>query len=1427
MKKYKNGTSFMKKIKLLALAFFVLISMFANNIFAVDLKYEANIAEGASSATIRVFTKPFGLDKDLKETDWIPSGNNFDGTIATYDTYAIGFQGLRNFSSYAGNANSKIHYDSYGGFISAESDAQNQIYNFAVNKVNVGAVANTNFEMYRDCSLTGSFRRVRSRNLKNSNGKIVRAVEFYLDKGMLDEIVKRYMDKDEHKVYENNDRYLRVKFSLPLSIKRNKNQTLATNPIRLPTGSLAVEYINPAYGWHTDSWGSSPGTSVLNYYDNWLYLPLSKLYNRTAYKRYWVKDGNGVYQLVKDIEEKFGSDPKTIVKESIGSNDRFYIGGKISKGSTKAEAERNSKITTNNWGWNNVNGTVNISASNDEEHYIIDYYYDYREMSEYHLKVNGDVINPALNKTAKEFGWPLTRNDFTFRAIIPLYYKYEKWVHVSTEFDHVTSKAKQITVKALDGANKLVFGDKHYAKFFYEFEPPRQVFVRHFVYNKTTKAYERADILTNLNAAIKDGEEEKYYLRKNGYNQRHYKCGESDYVDSITSGFNEQYTIDFSDAIKIDKSRTLENEGTRYIYQGYRIQDKVAPGILTTVGQGNTLDKTKVIAELAPSKVTKTYVDFYYRSANILPPGSDDPDPDNPDNPPEDPDDPRNPDDPNPTIDFVPEDDEGTEIGPDSSNNTGECKITYVPAGENLKSYITTSTYRPYSLIYTGKSIDENTGEIEYKLRKYDAYRFIDGYAQNTGESKYGYFNSTAKRGVFNTDLDTYINPIRATIDDVVRNSISVMEGLNPNEIEKVADGRKTVKTDFGRDNVHKVNSDKYNGVRKPTGKAKYDVTSLVVDETKVFSTKVDVPLVKTRDDTQVNVFTPANLKEPIVKSETVVNHSNQDNFVIQKNTEFEITPQTDKATDYMNIPDTSRYIKYYWMVLDFDVKLTKSETTYDKASATERIANTGEIVRAGNLIQIPVGGSFKGIATNDDDAGDIVNQFSNKLKVVAVVHNVTDKEFEKKIMDKLSAGTMSSYVDKGKISKVTTSCGEESNKQTHNKADVLVGIDVNNMYDDAKYFVESTKVSKNIGRVYDFKITDCLDVNFKNVFRKSENGDVNDLRGIKYFSGLRRLLVYGGNGVQLGANQSNQNNIFDDRINTDTSVNSVVSKTIVPFGPYKHIDQNYAQAPKLGYRISFDLKTSGMYVKGGSTQRYIKITPSYYYISKDGRTFKENIELYYKNSSGRYTNFEGSGYTIYFKPNDGYRTTYNKDAAPELKDMSTKLEALKIGGTKTEKSFIINDSMMSYSDNNFVQAWYGEFKLPNSTIAVEVEDGGKKDINKPLTDGYIGVRFDIQCVDKEVAGASESDTGKTTIISYGVNDKTAAEQGLIYNTTQWDYEGFIGFPISNIGKSLQSGFRLQLEKDFWKISTQEMYEKVKSTVVLFDIDNRAANDFE
>lgn len=54
-----------------------------------------------------------------------------------------------------------------------------------------------------------------------------------------------------------------------------------------------------------------------------------------------------------------------------------------------------------------------------------------------------------------------------------------------------------------------------------------------------------------------------------------------------------------------------------------------------------------------------------------------------------------------------------------------------------------------------------------------------------------------------------------------------------------------------------------------------------------------------------------------------------------------------------------------------------------------------------------------------------------------------------------------------------------------------------------------------------------------------------------------------------------------------------------------------------MGYRISFDLKTSGYYnyteSNAKNSKRVIKITPSYYYISKDGQTYKSNIDLYYK----------------------------------------------------------------------------------------------------------------------------------------------------------------------------------------------------------------------
>ena len=1141
-----------------------------------------------------------------------------------------------------------------------------------------------------------------------------------------------------------------------------------------------------------------------------------KFYYKHEYPRYltvnyMVRQNDKTFKVVDTVEKTFYSEAYTYTKESINLGDAAsytgYIGGKMSKGTTKQAATTNLSSTTDSWGWNTSSKT--IPSQNKKEYYYMELYYDYDTISEYHLDGKGKTIYSGWNTTHKK----KTSGSKELNAKpSPFYYNYKKYVFSKSNVNGTDKTNKKITIGASDGASKLIFGKAHTVKFYYEYEPPRQVFVRHFVYNESTNKYERSTILTNSNAAIKDYYDNEWKLGKNGYNQRHVKIDivsdtkDENYVDTITAGFNEQYTIDYNDSIKLDKSRTIENEGIKYEYQGYKVQNDTVPNVLTTKAQARTLQTNK-IATISAAKKQKTYVDFYYTQTVIPPPG--DGDPDDPDG------DPNN----DPTIDFVPKNEDNVNIGPDTAGPAGSCRIVYVPSGEKLKSYITAVTYRPYSIVYNGNSINATTGVISYKLIKYDAYKYVDGLIKNNSSSNYGYINSTDKKGVFNTNSNTKVNPIANNIDNVVKASRDIVKNLNPNSNDLVVnDGRKTTEADYGNDNIHQVNYDKYNGIRKPSGTAYYNVVSLVENGNDVYKVKKAKTGVSTKNDAQVNVFTPATIADIKIESDKVVNHSNKDSFVIQKNSKFTVTPSAGTTGAYNGLGNTIKYIKYYWMVADFDIQLVNRQEVYNKDTNQITNISSGQIVRAGTLIKIPKNGSFSGIATNEDDAGDIINQFSNEIKVVAVTWNATDIQFEKEILKEVKMIELSTdHIDSDTISKVPSSCERASTNKQH--SGVVSSLQVSNMYDDAHYFVEKSKTSVNIGRVYDFKVTDCLDVNFKNVFRKSDTGNVNDLRGIKYFSGIRRLLVYGGSGIQLGSNQENKNNIFEDRGSSDNTINSVPSKTVLPFGPYKHINTDYVQAPKLGYKISFDLKTSGVYVKNtgnNKPQRYIKITPSYYYISKDGKTFKENIELYYKNSSGKYVNFVGSGYTIYFKPNDGYRTVYNPEA-PALKDMSTKLEALKIG----ETSFKLTDNMMSYSDNNFVQAWYGEFKLPNSTIAVEVGADGKKDINNPLNDGYIGVRFNIQCIDKEKASARESDA---TIVSYNQNDKSDASPT---NTTQWDYEGYLGFARTNIGKNLEGELRLQLEKGLWSINSQQMYNKVKGTVVLYDIDNRAANDFD
>ena len=80
-----------------------------------------------------------------------------------------------------------------------------------------------------------------------------------------------------------------------------------------------------------------------------------------------------------------------------------------------------------------------------------------------------------------------------------------------------------------------------------------------------------------------------------------------------------------------------------------------------------------------------------------------------------------------------------------------------------------------------------------------------------------------------------YINGLLEEIN-ICDQIISKYEELNPNTIDKIEDRRKTVVSDLGTDNVHKVNSNKYNVVRKISWKVKYNIIRLVDEENRALN---------------------------------------------------------------------------------------------------------------------------------------------------------------------------------------------------------------------------------------------------------------------------------------------------------------------------------------------------------------------------------------------------------------------------------------------------------------------------------------------------------------------------------------------------------------------------------------------------------------
>lgn len=569
--------------------------------------------------------------------------------------------------------------------------------------------------------------------------------------------------------------------------------------------------------------------------------------------------------------------------------------------------------------------------------------------------------------------------------------------------------------------------------------------------------------------------------------------------------------------------------------------------------------------------------------------------------------------------------------------------------------------------------------------------------------------------------------------------------------------------------------------------------TGVFADREKVYTwpSLTLITLLPVSEVQTLNVFTPITVTGKIAdEPNAIVNHTNNPDLtkaIIQKNVPFKVICESTNNHSLYSIP-TLPYIKEYYVKFDFDVKNVK---------VSDVIYQNGNTIKANTWIG-PVQKDKNYVVAEDATADDLD---PSKIWVMGTAIN-TPPRLIRDIINKvvpeigLVDDNFNLFFPKYLLKPSAFNISIVYKNRYYSRQDIL---NISNSI----VISDAIKVN-SLSRTFDFRVTDLKDINWKNVFRKQVNDNPNVHTNQVYYSGVIK------NNLAVKAPMPTRlRDIYE--IGKEP-------KRILPIGPYKNVDGKYRNAPKMGYKFSFDLKTTGR--PSIYPDRKIEIEPKFYYISKSGQklltkdynTSSEKIKLFYKNSSGQYIEIGSTNdkYNISFIPKDGYR--YFETYVDNQNMLKTKIDIGKL--TK----ITLNDKMMTLSNNETIQTWYGEYKLPNTTIAVKaIKDpsSGKDiyDINKPLKDGYIGVIFDITI-----------QLNATTKLQYGKdNINVFPDPSKNDNTSQWDYEGFMGFiePGTKVDK-----LKVKLEKGIWELDN-ETYNKVKGTVILYDTDSRAANDFE
>ncbi|WP_145950141.1 DUF5704 domain-containing protein [Paenibacillus sp. Y412MC10] len=277
------------------------------------------------------------------------------------------------------------------------------------------------------------------------------------------------------------------------------------------------------------------------------------------------------------------------------------------------------------------------------------------------------------------------------------------------------------------------------------------------------------------------------------------------------------------------------------------------------------------------------------------------------------------------------------------------------------------------------------------------------------------------------------------------------------------------------------------------------------------------------------------------------------------------------------------------------------------------------------------------------------------------------------------------------------------------------------------------------IGRLYDFHITDISDFNWETYFRKAKGSSVPT-----------------GNSFWVG----------DKDI--DGASRPAAFNSILPVRQGSNTIQGMQNVSvKSGYKFSFDLKTKGNMF---NDQDGIRITPTFYFVNKDG-TGRKLVDLYYHSDS---SNFVKVGSAADVERNNVILNSRLRNVpGQDLVDTSSTLwelfsgprgwsvtkqnymdkyikgtqKATYVGGYNVQiltaplRTFKGNmkglpSGVNIYRANAAVQQWYGEYSIPPAVYVVPqgtnlAQYGGRLDDKSKvfLKNGYVVVNFTIETI--------------------------------------------------------------------------------------------------